>query len=116
MRIKSELKVDGDEVQMTDENTYMLYNSIEENFRRRSDSVGCSVAVVPCFYKLLDDKQSLNDAPKLDGLVSYLNYNLCIMNCTKLLFISLLTVNIIEFSLASFSVTKQYIFLFYSTY
>lgn len=69
MHIKSELKVDGTEVQTTDGNTYMLYNSIEENFRRRSDSVGFSVAVVPCFYKLLDDKQAVNDAPKLDGLV-----------------------------------------------
>ncbi|XP_025419971.1 protein purity of essence-like [Sipha flava] len=68
MRVKSELEVDSDEVQITDENTYMLYNSIEENFRRRSDSVGYSVAVVPCFYKLLDDKQAVNDAPKLDGL------------------------------------------------
>lgn len=48
----------------------MLYNSIEEDFRNKSDSVGCSVAVVPCFYKLLDDNQNLNDAPKLDGLVS----------------------------------------------
>ncbi|XP_026807089.1 E3 ubiquitin-protein ligase UBR4 isoform X1 [Rhopalosiphum maidis] len=68
MRIKSEIKVDGDEVLTTDENTYMLYNSIEENLRRRSDSVGNSAAVVPCFYKLLDDKQAVNDAPKLDGL------------------------------------------------
>lgn len=70
MRIKSEIKVDGDEVQTTDENTYMLYNTIEENFRRRSDSVGCSTAVIPCFYKLLDEKQAVNDAPKLDGLVN----------------------------------------------
>lgn len=70
LRIKSDLKVNGDEAQTIDENTYMLYNSIEENFRSRSDSVGCSVAVVPCFYKLLDDEQKLNDVPKLDGLVS----------------------------------------------
>lgn len=75
MRVKSELDVDSDEVQITDGNTYMQYNSIEENFRRRSDSVGYSVAVVPCFYKLLDDKQAVNDAPKLDGLVC-LNFNL----------------------------------------
>lgn len=69
MRTKSELKVDNDETQ-TDEITYKLYNSIEENFCKRSaDSVGCS-SVVPCFYKLLDDKQAVNDAPKLDGLVS----------------------------------------------
>jgi len=75
MRIKSEIKVDGDEVLTTDENTYMLYNSIEENLRRRSDSVGNSAAVVPCFYKLLDEKQAVNDAPKLDGLVStYIQY------------------------------------------
>lgn len=76
MRIKSELKVDSDEVQATDENTYMLYNTIEDNLRRRSDSVGCSAAVVPCFYKLLDDKQGVNDAPKLDGLVSIHFYNI----------------------------------------
>lgn len=50
--------------------TYILYDSIEENFLRRSDNVGGSVAVVPCFYKLLNDKQAGNDAPKLDGLVS----------------------------------------------
>lgn len=78
MRVKSELKVASDEVQTSDENTYMLYNLIEESFRRRSDSVGYSVAVVPCFYKLLDDKQAINDAPKLDGLVS-LNYRLNII-------------------------------------
>lgn len=82
MRIKSELKVDGDEEQ-TDDNTYMLYNSIEENFRKKSDSAGCSVVVNPCFYKLLDDKQVLNDAPKLDGLVS-LNYMFCIIIIYKL--------------------------------
>lgn len=70
MRIKSEIKVDGDEVLTTDENSYMLYNTIEENLRRRSDSVGYSAAVVPCFYKLLDEKQTVNDAPKLDGLVN----------------------------------------------
>jgi len=70
MRIKSEIKVDGDEVVTTEENTYMLYDAIEENLRRRSDNVGCSAAVIPCFYKLLDEKQSVNDAPKLDGLVS----------------------------------------------
>lgn len=70
MRIKSELKIDSDEIQISDENTYMLYNSIEENLHKRSDSIGCSVAVIPCFYKLLDDKQLVNDAPKLDGLVS----------------------------------------------
>lgn len=69
MRIKSEIKA-SDEVQLNDENTYMLYISIEENFRKRSDSVGYLSAVVPCFYKLLDDKQVVNDAPKLDGLVS----------------------------------------------
>lgn len=68
--MKSNSKVDSDEVQITSENTYMLYNSIEENFRNKSDSVGCSVAVNPCFYKLLDDNQNFNDAPKLDGLVS----------------------------------------------
>lgn len=72
MRIKSEIKLASDEVQLNDENTYMLYNSIEENFRKRSVSVGYSLAVVPCFYKLLDDKQALNDAPKLDGLVSFI--------------------------------------------
>lgn len=82
MRIKSELKVDGDEVQITDENTYMLYNSIEENFRKKFDSVKYSVAVNPCFYKLLDDKQVLNDAPKLDGLVSF-NYVFCIIMIYK---------------------------------
>lgn len=71
LRVKNNLKLDNDEVQITDKNTYMLYNSIEENFRKRSN--GCSVAVVPCFYKLLDDNQSSNDVPKLDGLVS-LNY------------------------------------------
>jgi len=70
MRVKSEIKVDGDDLLTTDENTYMLYNTIEENLRRRSDSVGYSAAVVPCFYKLLDEKQTVNDAPKLDGLVS----------------------------------------------
>lgn len=70
MRIKTEIKADGDEVQTTDENTYMLYNTIEENFRRRSDNVGCLAAVIPCFYKLLDEKQAVNDAPKLDGLVN----------------------------------------------
>jgi len=70
MRIKSEIKVDGDEVQTTDENTYLLYDTIEENLRRKSDSVGCSTAVIPCFYKLLDEKQAVNDAPKLDGLVN----------------------------------------------
>lgn len=70
MRTKSEIKVDNEDTQ-PDENTYMLYNSIEENFRKRSvDSVGC-LSVIPCFYKLLDDKQAVNDAPKLDGLVSY---------------------------------------------
>lgn len=70
MRTKSEVKVDNDDAQ-PDENTYMLYNSIEVNFRKRSvDSSGYS-AVVPCFYKLLDDKQTVNDAPKLDGLVSF---------------------------------------------
>lgn len=67
MRIKSELRVGNDEIQI-DEN--MLYNSIEENLDKGSDSVGYSVAVDPCFYKLLDDKQAVNDAPKLDGLVS----------------------------------------------
>jgi len=73
LRIKSESKVDNDEGQMiNDENTYMLYNSIEENFIKRSENVGCSVAVVPCFYKLLDDKQLVNDAPKLDGLVIFI--------------------------------------------
>jgi len=71
--MKSELKVDSDGMQLFDDNTYMLYNSIEENFRKRSDSVGTYVAVNPCFYKLLIDKQGVNDAPKLDGLVS-LNY------------------------------------------
>jgi len=74
MRIKSEIKVDGDDALTTDENTYMLYNTIEENLRRRSDSVGYSSAVVPCFYKLLDEKQAVNDAPKLDGLVSTYTY------------------------------------------
>lgn len=73
MRTKSEIKVDNDDTQ-PEENTYMLYNSIEENFRKRSvDSSSCS-AVVPCFYKLLDDKQAVNDAPKLDGLVSFIIY------------------------------------------
>lgn len=70
MRIKSDIKVDGDEAQTTDENTYMLYNTIEENLRRKSDNVGCSGAVIPCFYKLLDEKPAVNDAPKLDGLVN----------------------------------------------
>jgi len=70
LRIKRELKVDSDGVQLSDENTYILYNTIEENFRKRSDSVGTLVAVNPCFYKLLNDKQGVNDAPKLDGLVS----------------------------------------------
>lgn len=70
MRIKSQLKTNNDEIQITDENTYMLYNSIEENLCKKSDGIGYSVAVVPCFYKLLDDKQAVNEAPKLDGLVS----------------------------------------------
>lgn len=67
MRTKSEFEVNGDKVQIIDENNYMQYNSIEENFRKRSDSVGYSVAVVPCFYKLLKDIPA--DNPKLDGLV-----------------------------------------------
>lgn len=70
LRVKSELKVDSDGVQLSDENTYMLYNSIEENFHKKSDHVGSVVAVKPCFYKLLNDKQGVYDAPKLDGLVS----------------------------------------------
>lgn len=69
MRIRSEIKA-SDDLQLNDENTYMLYSSIEENFRKRSDSIGYFSAVVPCFYKLLDDKLAVNDAPKLDGLVS----------------------------------------------
>ncbi|VVC25973.1 Hypothetical protein CINCED_3A011321 [Cinara cedri] len=69
MRIKSNIKVPSDEeLQLNDENTYMIYNSIEENFQKSLDSNGYSLAVVPCFYKLLDDKQAVNDAPKLDGL------------------------------------------------
>lgn len=76
MRVKNELKVTGDEAPVTDVNTYMLFDSIEENFRKKSHSAGCAVAVVPCFYKLLEDKQVVNDAPKLDGLVS-LNYKFC---------------------------------------
>jgi len=70
MRIKSEIKVEGDEVQTNDENTYLLYDTIEDNLRRKSDSIGFSTAVTPCFYKLLDEKQAVNDAPKLDGLVN----------------------------------------------
>jgi len=70
MRSKSEIRVGGDEVQTTDENTYMLYNTIEDILCRKSDCIGCSRAVNPCFYKLLDERQVVNDAPKLDGLVN----------------------------------------------
>lgn len=93
MRIKSEIKVDGDDVLTTDENTYMLYNTIEENLRR-SDSVGYSSAVVPCFYKLLDEKQAVNDAPKLDGLVNTHTHIYILMYNIKTLVIELFNLSI----------------------
>lgn len=58
-------------MRMADEYTFILYDSIEDNFiKRTTASIGNSLAVIPCFYKLLEDKQAVNDAPKLDGLVS----------------------------------------------